>query len=385
MHILQVYKDYYPVLGGMENHLRIISEGLAARGHTVTALVSNTYPKTMIERVNGVTIIKAGQWLRRASTPISPRLVTLGWRIPADLIHLHHPFPPGDLVYWSRRQRLPLVITHHSDIVRQQRLLQAYRPLLVRTLQAAQRIIATSPQYIQSSPWLRPHAAKCQVIPLSVDVERFTRANPTTVAELKGRYGSPFLLFVGRFRHYKGLHILLQALQAVPAAQLVLVGSGPEEARLRQVAQQLGVTQRIHWAGDVADEHLPAYYAAADIFVLPAHLRAEAFGIVQLEALAAGLSIVSTELGTGTSYVNQNRETGLIVPPADPGALAQAINYLLANPELRTRFGAAGQRRAREHFSPTRMLDALERVYHEIMPAISFGKQPVDAADHDLR
>ncbi len=367
MHILQVYKDYYPVLGGMENHLRIISEGLAARGHTVTALVSNTYPKTMIERLNGVAVIKASQWSRRASTPISPRMLSLSWGVPADIVHLHHPFPPGDLVYWLRRARLPLVITHHSDIVRQKRLLQLYRPLLLRTLRAADRLIATSPQYIQSSPWLRPHAAKATVIPLSVDAERFASPDPATVAELKARYGGPLLLFVGRFRHYKGLDYLLEALRAVPAAQLVLVGSGSEAPHLRQLAERLGLAARVHWAGDVADADLAAYYAAADVFVLPAHLRAEAFGIVQLEALAAGLPIVSTELGTGTSYVNQNEQTGLVVPPADPAALAQAINRLLANPALRAGFGATGQQRARAHFSPGRMLDQLEQVYAEIL------------------
>ncbi len=367
MHILQVYKDYYPVLGGMENHLRIISEGLAARGHTITALVSNTYPKTMIERLNGVTVIKAGEWIRRASTPLSPRMLSLSWRVPADLIHLHHPFPPGDLVYWLRRTRLPLVITHHSDIVRQKRLLQLYRPLLQRTLRAADRLIATSPQYIQSSPWLRPHAAKCTVIPLSVDATHFASPDQAVVAALKARYGGPLLLFVGRFRHYKGLDYLLAALRAVPAAQLVLVGTGGEEPHLQRLAEQLGLAERVHWAGDVADAELPAYYAAADVFVLPAHLRAEAFGIVQLEALAAGRPIVSTELGTGTSYVNQHEQTGLVVPPADPAALAQAINRLLADAELRARYGAAGQRRAREHFAPARMIDQIEQVYTAVL------------------
>ena len=113
----------------------------------------------------------------------------MSWRVPADLIHLHHPFPPGDLVYWSRLRRLPLVITHHSDIVRQKRLLQLYRPLLQLTLRAARRIIATSPQYIQSSPWLRPHADKCAVIPLSVEAARFASPDRGRVAELKARYG----------------------------------------------------------------------------------------------------------------------------------------------------------------------------------------------------
>ena len=366
MHIVHVYKDYYPVLGGMENHLRIVAEGLAQRGHTVTVLASNTYRKTMIERLNDVTLIKASEWTRRASTPISPAIVPLSWRIPADVIHLHHPFPPGDLVYWLRLKRPPLIITYHSDIVRQKRLLQLYRPLLTRTLSAASRIIATSPQYIQTSEWLRPHAAKCTVVPLSVDAAHFAKPNLAEVARIKARFGSPLVLFVGRFRHYKGLHFLIEALPQMPAARLMLVGVGPEEARLRELAQRLGVASRVDWVGEIADADLPNYYAAADVFVLPAHLRAEAFGIVQLEALAAGVPIVSTELGTGTSYVNLHNETGLVVPPADPSALAHAITTLLDNPQLRASFGATGIRRAHEHFSASRMLDQIEAVYREV-------------------
>ena len=366
MNILQVYKDYYPVLGGMENHLRILSEGLAHRGHRVTVLVSNTYPKTMIERINGVTVIKSSQWTRKASTPLSPPMLPLSWRVPTDIIHLHHPYPPGDLVYWMRRPRPKLVITYQSDIVRQKRLLQLYRPLLLRTLNAADHIIANSPQYIQTSEYLRPHAAKSSAIPLSVDAERFATPNQAHVAHIKERYGSPLILFVGRFRHYKGLHYLLEAMPQIPNAQLLLVGIGPEEARLRQMAQDLKIANRVHWAGEIHDDQLPDYYAAADVFVLPAHLRAEAFGIVQLEALAAGLPIVSTELGTGTSFVNQHEQTGFVVPPADAAALANAITRLLENPQLRAEFGANGIKRARTEFSESRMLDQIEAVYEKI-------------------
>ena len=367
MHILHVYKDYFPVLGGMENHIRVVAEGLAERGHQVTVAVSNTYPKTEIERRNGVAIIKAAQWLRKASTPISPMSLPLSWRVPADIIHLHHPFPPGDLLYWLRGGKAKLVITYQSDIVRQRRLLQLYRPLLTRTLNAADRIIAASPQYIQTSPWLAPHAAKCRVIPLSVDTERFNQLDHAAIQALREQVAAPMVLFVGRFRHYKGLHFLLEALPKIPKAKLVLVGIGPEEARLRELAQRLGVGERIIWAGEVPDQALPNYYAAADVFVLPSHLRAEAFGIVQLEALAAGIPIVSTELGTGTSFVNATGQTGFVVPPADPAALARAITVLLENPGLRAQFGANGRQRASSTFSPQRMLDQIEELYREIV------------------
>ncbi len=371
MHILHVYKDYFPVLGGMENHLRILSEGLVERGQRVTVLVSNTRPTTVIEQRNGVVVIKAAEWLRRASTPISPSMLWHSWNIKPDLIHLHHPFPPGDLVYWTQRRRPPLVITHQSDIVRQQRLLKLYRPLLQRTLAAADQIIATSPQYIQSSPWLQPLAAKCTVVPLSVDAERFNSPDPQRTSALKQRFGPDAILFVGRLRYYKGLHFLVEALTLLPAsAKLVMVGIGPEEARLRSLANELNVADRIIWAGEVDDAELPNYYASTSVFVLPAHLRSEAFGIVQLEALAAGLPIVSTELGTGTSYVNQHGKTGFVVPPANPQALAQAIHVLLANPTLRAHFSAAGQLRARQEFTPELMIERVLAIYQRLVQPV---------------
>jgi rhamnosyl/mannosyltransferase len=370
MHILQIYKDYFPVLGGIENHLRDLSEGLAARGHRVTVLVTSPSRRTAIEQPQpGLTVIKAARALHLASTPLSLAMWRQVRRLRADLVHLHFPYPPGDLAALALPEHAPLVVTYHSDIVRQRGLLRAYRPLLAWTLRRAARIIATSPHYLASSAFLRPHAAKCAIVPLGIDVARFARADQQQVAALRARYcgnTTPLLLFVGRLRYYKGLHVLLDALPQVPAS-LLIAGSGPEHARLVAQAARLGISGRVHFLGDVADAELPALFHAADLFVLPAHLRAEALGLAQIEAMASGLPCVSTELGTGTSYVNLHGETGLVVPPGDPAALAWAINTLLADPELRRRYGAAGQRRAAALFTRERMLDGVEQVYRDAL------------------
>jgi glycosyltransferase involved in cell wall biosynthesis len=392
MHILQLYKDYYPVIGGIENHVRDLSEALAALGHRVTVLATSLDGRTLVERPRpGLTVIKAARALHLASTPISPAMLREARRLHADVVHLHFPYPPGDLAYFAMPERAPLVITYHSDIVRQQALLRAYQPLLETTLRCAARIIATSPNYVVSSPWLRRHAAKCAVVPLGIDAERFAQADPAQVAELRAHYrgadegqrtndgGSvhssvvvrpssdaklPLLLFVGRLRYYKGLHVLLNALPDVPA-RLLIGGSGPERERLEAQAAALGIADRVCFLGDIADGELPALYHAADIFVLPAHLRAEALGLSQIEALASGVPCVSTELGTGTSFANRHGETGLVVPPGDPAALAQALNTLLASPALRRRMGEAGRRRAAALFSRERMVEGNEAVYRE--------------------
>ena len=389
MHILQIYKDYYPVLGGIENHVRDLSEALAALGHRVTVLTTSLDQHTHIERpCTGLMVIKAARAAHLASTPISFEQLRWARRLRADVAHLHFPYPPGDLAYLALRARPPLVITYHSDIVRQQMLLRAYGPLLKRTLRRAARIIATSPNYVISSRWLRRHAAKCVVVPLGIDIERFAPVDhrpPITdhrrsqIPNLGSRFsvlGSaisapdlPLLLFVGRLRYYKGLHVLLEAMPSIPA-RLLISGSGPEQAQLAAQAAGLGIAERVHFLGDIPDEHLPALYQAADVFVLPAHLRAEALGLAQIEALASGIPCVSTELGTGTSFANLHGETGLVVPPGDAVALAQAINTLLADPELRQRMGAAGRRRVAELFSRQRMVAGNEAVYRE---AIAVG------------
>jgi rhamnosyl/mannosyltransferase len=358
MHILQIYKDYYPVLGGIENHVRDLSEALAARGHRVTVLATSLEPRTLIERPQpGLTVIKAARALHLASTPLSFEQLRWARRLRPDIAHLHFPYPPGDLAYLALPARPPLVITYHSDIVRQQTLLRAYTPLLKWTLRRAVRIIATSPNYVVSSPWLRRHAAKCAVVPLGIDIERFAPDDhrpPTTdhrrraFSILNSQFSTlntatsdlPLLLFVGRLRYYKGLHVLLEAMPSIPA-RLLIGGSGPEQARLAAQAAALGVADRVHFLGDIPDAELPALYRAADIFVMPAHLRAEALGLAQIEALASGVPCVSTELGTGTSFANRHGETGLVVPPGDAAALARAINTLLADPGWARRGGGA--------------------------------------------
>jgi len=365
MHILHIYKDYDPVLGGIENHIKVLAEGQAARGQQVTVLVTNTEPRTTIRQAGNLTIIKAARWAHLASTPLSPAVFQQARRLRGvDIVHLHVPYPPGDLIARAIPGAPRFVVSYHSDIVRQRTLLRVYRHLLRRTLARADRIVATSPRYIATSPFLAPQADKCVVVPLSVDPTRFANPDTAAVRALRERYGTPLLLFVGRLRYYKGLDFLIAALAQLPApAQVLIVGTGPERQRLQAQVQAANLGQRVHFLDDVSDADLPAVYAAADLFVLPSHLRSEAFGIVQLEAQAAGLPIVCTELGTGTSYVTQHGVTGFVVPPADPAALARAIAVLLANPDPARRMGEAGRARVQREFSHTRLLERMEEVY----------------------
>jgi rhamnosyl/mannosyltransferase len=176
------------------------------------------------------------------------------------------------------------------------------------------------------------------------------------------------VLFVGRLRHYKGVDVLIDAAARLPEpAHFLIVGVGPLAAALQHQAQRNGVADRVHFLGELSDEAVTALYHAADVFVLPSTNRAETFGIVQLEAMACGLPVICTELGTGTSYVNQHGVTGLVVPPQNSEALAAALRQLLEHPEQRRAFGAAGRRRVEQAFTREEMLRRTLAFYEEAL------------------
>ncbi|MDI7276287.1 MAG: glycosyltransferase [Anaerolineae bacterium] len=367
MRILHIYKDYYPVLGGIENHVRALAEAQAGRGHQVTVLVTGRGRRTERGTLKGVSLIKAGRLATVASAPLSLALPLELRRLRPDVAHVHVPYPVGEVANWLLGHARSTVLTYHSDVVRQRGWLRLYAPLLRRVLAAADRILVSSPRYLASSPFLQPVADKCRVVPYGLQVERYLTADPRRVAGLRRQLGRPLILFVGRLRYYKGLQYLLQALASLPEAHLAVVGTGPMERRWRALAVELRLGERVCFCGEVADDDLPAYYHAADLFVLPSCERSEAFGLVQVEAMAAGLPVVCTELGTGTSFVNLHGETGLVVPPRDPGALAEACAALLADSDRRRFLGDKGRQRALAEFTLQRMVERVEAVYAEAM------------------
>jgi len=371
MKILHLYKDYCPVLGGIENHIRVLAEAQVLRGHEVTVLAASRGWRGEVRTLNGVTVVLAGRLGTVASTPLSPALFRRLGQIDTDIVHLHFPHPPGEVAQLLFGRAAGTVLTYHSDIVRQRRLRRLYDPLLRRVLRRVDRILVDSPPYADSSPYLCEVREKCTIVPLGIDVGHFEKRPGVAQAQLRARWGlpvdKPVAVFVGRLRYYKGLDYLLRALPLVPDVHLLLVGDGPLWDRTHTLAKSLGVANRIVFTGDVGDVELPGCYAAGDLFVLPSHTRAESFGTSIVEAMAAGLPIISTEIQTGTSWVNQDGVTGLVVPPCDPTALAGAMRALVADPARRCALGEAGLARAREHFQASTMVEAVERVYNEVL------------------
>ena len=372
MRVLLLYKDYFPVIGGIENHIRLLAQGLRAEGIDARVLVTNTGPATLRQTMDGVPVTKTGRQAHLLSTPISLSFFAEMRRqaAAADIVHLHSPYPPAELAQLLLGRGKPAVITYHSDIVRQQRTGKIYAPLLRKVLQRAALVAAASPAYIDSSPYLRRVREKCRVIHYGIELDRFIGISDQVQADalrLRNRFpDKPLLLFIGRLRHYKGIDVLIRALHHIDA-HLLIIGTGPMQHSWQNLARAEGLTEKMSFLGNCSDEESLAARYASELFVLPSTNRAEALGIVQLEAMASGMPVVCTELGTGTSYVNRDGETGLVVPPNDPRALAAAINRLLADPALRAQMGAKGRERVQKEFSIEVMIRNTIDFYREAL------------------
>jgi glycosyltransferase involved in cell wall biosynthesis len=377
MRIVHIYKDYAPVLGGIENHVRDLAEAQARAGHDVTVLVTQRRGLPASDEISaGVRVVRAKRWLDVQSAPIAaafPRLVAQLTR-GADIAHLHAPYPIGEAcnLLFGRARRT--VITWHSDIVRQKMLLRLYAPLLRRVLARADRILPTSEIYARSSPWIAPHWDKCSVAPLGIDPERFA-AHPRTLAraaELRahwtaGASDALVVLSVGRLRYYKGLDDLIRALVERRDVIAVIAGDGPMRAEWQALAESLGVAGRVRFIGSPDDDDLPACFRAADVYALPANVRAEAFGIAVLEAMASALPVVTTEVGSATSWINQDGVTGCVVPARDPAALAAALGRL-RDESVRRRCGDAARARVLAEFTRERMVQRVLAAYDDMKP-----------------
>ncbi|MCL2654202.1 MAG: glycosyltransferase [Coriobacteriia bacterium] len=374
MRLTLVNKYYPPHIGGIEFHVRDLAEALAVAGHQVRVIVCNNEHRYAEEVICGVEVLRLPRRTEVASTPIAHNFgrVLAHEARSADLLHFHFPYPWGE-AQWTLQaasKTAPYVVTYHSDIVRQKLALRFYQPFLNRFLDRARLIIASSPQLIKGSANLAGRAAKCRQVNFGLPVERIAH-DPAAIErarELRASFGgAPLVLFVGRLVYYKGVEVLGRALPLVPDAQFVVIGTGSERAVLTSLAAAAGASERLHIIDGVDDAELAAWYHAADVLTLPSTSPSEAFGLVQIEAHAAGTPVVSSDLPTGVTYANLDGVTGLTAPAGDAEALAAAINRLLADDALRARLGAQAQARALADFSTDAMVAATTRVYTEAL------------------
>ncbi|MVW79402.1 glycosyltransferase [Bordetella sp. 02P26C-1] len=354
MRALHVYRCYYPdPPGGVAEAIRQICLATSEYGveSAIFALSPNARP-VQLRQPEG-TVIRSHSWAAPASCDMGGAVAFSRFARAArqaDVVCYHFPWPFADLLDLVARPRAPRVLVYHSDIVRQRWLGRVYAPLMRRTLSSADTIVATSPNYAASSPVLSdPHwSGKVRTIPLGI-LESEEPEETGVLDRLGLLEGQPFFLFLGALRYYKGLHTLVAAARRVNAP-IVIAGSGTEESALRLQSIRLGA-DNVRFAGQVSDAEKTALMRRCHAFVLPSHLRSEAYGMVLVEASRWGRPLICCEIGSGMSFINVQGETGLLVPPENPEALARAMNTLLGDGALASRLGDGARARYERMFS----------------------------------
>jgi glycosyltransferase involved in cell wall biosynthesis len=378
--VLHLGKFFPPCHGGMETHLALLASRLTPFVEVEVAVAAGAQRHGR-ETVGGVTVHRMRTVGVMASTPICPELFTIIRDVRPDLVHLHHPHPLAMLGYLASASGVPCVVSYHSDIVRQRLLGRLTAPIVRETLRRSAAILVSSPQYLESSNVLQPFRRRCHVVPYGFEPIAASRIDRRAVAALRTRYGARLVLAVGRLTSYKGFEYLVRAMAEVDA-RLLIVGEGPRRRMLERLVSTLGLQDRVELLGAIPD--VAPYYEACDVFVLPSTSRNEAFGLVQLEAMAAGKPVVNTAIGSGVAYACPPGLCGQAVPPADPAALAGAIRQLLADSELRRTLGAAGRARVAAKFSAPEMVRRTLDIYQQAFFAAG-GEAASRAAAKDVR
>jgi len=284
-----------------------------------------------------------------------------------DVLHYLFPWPFADVLHAVTRPDKPVVLTYISDVVRQRWLGAVYAPLMWHTLRQARVIVANSPTYARTSPVLsHPDIrGKVRIIPLGIEESSYPKDGDNAVFNRLGvEADEPYFLFIGVLRYYKGVQFLVRAAKTL-GAKVVIAGSGPEGANLQALAATEGA-DNVVFAGQVSDTEKVALLKRCLALVLPSHLRSEAYGMVLLEASMFGRPLISCEIGTGTSYVNAHEETGFVVEPQSPAALALAMNTLLNDDALSARLGVAARSRYEKLFSGPALGRAYAYLFREV-------------------
>ncbi len=370
--VLHFYKTYYPdSFGGIEQVIFQLSEGgvehgihsdvlsLSPRGH-----IENQPLGSHMTHCEPVTF-------ELGSTPFSVAAIKRFKELAkqADIIHYHFPFPFMDMVHFISGTKKPTVVSYHSDIVKQKTLLKLYTPLMDCFLSKVDHIVAASPNYVATSPTLQKFIDKVSVIPYGLDKKSYPPVTQEGMDAWQAKIGGPFFLFIGAFRYYKGLHILIEAAMGAPYP-IVIVGAGPIEDELKQQAKRLGLTN-IHFLGALPDVDKVVLLKLCYGIVFPSHLRSEAFGISLLEGAMMEKPLISSEIGTGTTFININNETGLVVPPSDASALRAAMDKLWNEPELAKQFGKNASVRFEAIFTSEQMVEKYSKIYKSLLTAPS--------------
>lgn len=368
MKVLHFFKTYLPdTVGGIEQVINQVARGTANLGVTTEVLTLSPAVGDRTIEVDGHLVHRCRSNFEVASTPFS---ISAFFRFrqlakEADIIHYHFPYPFADVLHFATRINKPSLVSYHSDIIKQKHLLKFYKPLQHQFLNSVDHIVAASPNYLESSKILGEFKYKTSVIPYGLDKSSYPAPSIEKIKFWEEQFGTRFFLFIGVLRYYKGLHILVEAARNSDYP-IVILGSGPVEKELKQQAEKLGVSN-IHFVGRQSEEDKVALLELCYAVVFPSHLRSEAFGISLLEGAMYGKPLISSEIGTGTTYINIDKETGVVVPPSDSDALRQAMDYLWDNPEEAADMGKRAEARYWKLFAAEKMAQSYVDLYKKLI------------------
>jgi rhamnosyl/mannosyltransferase len=364
MEVLHLYRyceqDSY---GGIERHLSILCECLAPEVRSVLLVSSKGFYREEKEMPWG-KIIKTptlGEW---KSADFNPTLPFELKKNNSDIIHIHLPFPGAVLAYLLSREKRKMIVSFHMESAKYLFLQKIFSPFVRKIFEKANAILVNSPPVLQHAAALKPFLQKCHVIPYGIHLADFAAA-PAVLSEsnaVKEKYKQPLILYAGRLVWYKGIEFLIKAMKGIDAV-LLIVGDGPQRKNLKKLAAEEKIKDKIIFIGKVPS--MAPYHYASEFLVLPSISRSESFGMVQLEAMACGKPVISTELGTGSSWVNRDEVTGIVVKPQDLTGLQNAINLLLSNPSLRKRLGENGKAIIEKNFTDEKMAEKILQIYKD--------------------
>lgn len=380
MNVLQLGK-FYPIRGGVEKVMWMLTRGLSERGVRCDMLCASTdlaevdaADRPLLQEDGSFRFNDCGRVIRvkalakKAATMISPAMVRWLRRHSKeyDIIHIHHPDPMAALALRLSGYRGRVVLHWHSDILSQRALLLLYRPLQRWLIRRADRIVGTTPAYLEASLWLQGSGvqAKCTAIPIGI---RALEPDVTGVVRIRSRFPGRTLLFsLGRLVPYKGFGYLIESMMYLPERfHLVIGGDGPMRQDLISQIEQGGLQGRVTLEGRLPDADVPSWFGACDIFVLPSVMKTEAFGIVQIEAMSCGKPVVATTIpGSGVSWVNQAGVSGENAAPCDAQALAAAIQKVDVGCES---YAEGARRRFDSLFTDERMIQTIINLYETLL------------------
>jgi glycosyltransferase involved in cell wall biosynthesis len=371
------YSERYPY-SGLEVAAYNLALRMAKRGHEINVFTTAVDSKDSIEKYENITIYRYGTNFRIFNRNISFNMLFKSLKNEVDIVHVHLDESILAALLYAKRKKVPLVVTYHGDMIDtygkfiSKTLVYFYNKLVNKLLSYADVTISPSECYIGESKFLGKYRDKVVVIPYGMNVEEF--AISYTKEESREKLGlsrnKNIILFVGVLGSHKGPDILIKAMQkiikSVSDVKLVFVGRGPLREELEIMSKKIGINEHVKFTGFIGSTFKKMlYYKSADIFVLPSTMRHESCGIVNLEAMACGVPIVASKIG-GVPDVVKDGENGLLVPPKDSEALADAIIYLLENEDVRDKMGKNGRKRVKG-YSWEKIVEMTEKVYEGLI------------------